>query len=58
MQGTSKQAGFVSALLRQFFTAICQAISICKTDINGAFSWIYVRNAVSLRSDSNRAAQI
>ena len=58
MQGTSKQPGFMYALLRQFFTAICQAISIYKIDINGAFYWIYVRNAVSLRPDSNRAAQV
>lgn len=58
MQVTSKQPGFMSALLRQLFTVIRQAISIYKTDLKGAYYWVYVRNAVSLCPDSNRAAQV
>ncbi|WP_370191575.1 hypothetical protein [Qipengyuania sp.] len=58
MHASQHQPGFWFALLRQFYTATRQAVQTYKTDLRGAFYWIYARNLVSLRPGSNYAAQV
>lgn len=46
------------SLLRQLYTSTRDGLLLYKLDLRAVFYWIYVRNFVSLRPDSNRAPSV